>query len=154
MSKISCVRADHWGQHFWTSIWAHWFFFFSLSLPPPPSPELRTKPWALCLLSKHSTTELNPQPLLFFSKRCIYLLCIQHSGTACIYARPIEEGMGPHYRWLWATLWLLRIELRTSGRAVSVLNLWSISFSPVIFCLFVCLFVFSFISLSERCLLS
>ena len=33
----------------------------------------------------------------------------------------------PHYRWLWATMWLLGIELRTSGRAVSALNRWAIS---------------------------
>ena len=31
------------------------------------------------------------------------------------------------HRWLWATMWLLGIELRTSWRAVSVLNLWAIS---------------------------
>jgi hypothetical protein len=33
-----------------------------------------------------------------------------------------EEGIGSHYRWLGATMWLLGIELRTSGRAVSALN--------------------------------
>ena len=32
-----------------------------------------------------------------------------------------------HYRWLWATMWLLGIELRTSRRAVSALNLWAIA---------------------------
>jgi hypothetical protein len=31
-----------------------------------------------------------------------------------------EKGSGFHYRWLWATMWLLEIELRTSGRAVVV----------------------------------
>jgi len=35
--------------------------------------------------------------------------------------------VGSHYRWLWATMWLLGFELRTSGRAVSALNLWAIS---------------------------
>jgi len=38
-----------------------------------------------------------------------------------------EENIGSHYRWLWATMWLLGIELRTSGRAVSALNHWAIS---------------------------
>jgi hypothetical protein len=38
-----------------------------------------------------------------------------------------EEGTRPHYRWLWATMRLLEIELRTSGRAVGALNLWAIS---------------------------
>ena len=38
-----------------------------------------------------------------------------------------EEGIRPHYRWLWATTWLLGIELRTSERAVGALNCWVIS---------------------------
>jgi hypothetical protein len=37
-----------------------------------------------------------------------------------------EEGIRFCYRWLWATIWLLEIELRTSGRAISALNLWAI----------------------------
>jgi hypothetical protein len=41
-----------------------------------------------------------------------------------------EEGIRSHYRWLWATMWLLGIELRTFGRAVSVLNRWAISPAP------------------------
>jgi hypothetical protein len=44
-----------------------------------------------------------------------------------IYACIPEEGIGSHYRWLWATMWLLGIELRTSGRTDSALNLWAIS---------------------------
>jgi hypothetical protein len=38
-----------------------------------------------------------------------------------------EEDSRSHYRWLWATMWLLGIEFRTSGRAVSALNHWAIS---------------------------
>jgi hypothetical protein len=38
-----------------------------------------------------------------------------------------EEGIRSHYRWLWATMWLLGIELRTSGRAIGALNRWAIS---------------------------
>jgi hypothetical protein len=34
----------------------------------------------------------------------------------------LEESIGSHYRWLRATMWLLGIELRASGRAVSTLN--------------------------------
>jgi hypothetical protein len=41
-----------------------------------------------------------------------------------------EEGTRSHYRWLWATMWLLGIELRTSGRAVGALNRWAISPAP------------------------
>jgi hypothetical protein len=33
-----------------------------------------------------------------------------------------EEGIRSHYIWLWATMQLLGLELRTSGRAISVLN--------------------------------
>jgi hypothetical protein len=33
-----------------------------------------------------------------------------------------EEGVRSHYRWLWATMWLLGIELRTSWRTVSALK--------------------------------
>ena len=43
-----------------------------------------------------------------------------------------KKGIRSHYRWLWATMWLLGIELRTSGRAVSALNRWAISPAPVI----------------------
>jgi hypothetical protein len=42
-----------------------------------------------------------------------------------------EEGIGSQYRWLWATMWLLGIELRTSGRAVGALNHWAISPAPL-----------------------
>ena len=41
-----------------------------------------------------------------------------------------EEGIRcirSQYRWLWATIWLPGIKLRTSGKAVSVLKRWAIS---------------------------
>jgi hypothetical protein len=38
-----------------------------------------------------------------------------------------EEDIESHYRWFWVTMWLLGIELRTSGRAVSALSYWAIS---------------------------
>jgi hypothetical protein len=41
-----------------------------------------------------------------------------------------KEDIGSHYRWLWATIWLLGIELRTSGRALSALNCWVPSKPP------------------------
>jgi hypothetical protein len=46
-----------------------------------------------------------------------------------------EEGIRSHYRWLWATVWLLETELRTSGSAASALNHWAISPAPRIFVL-------------------
>jgi len=44
----------------------------------------------------------------------------------CCWDTP-EKDIGSHYRWLGATMWLLGFELRTSGRAVSVLNHRAIS---------------------------
>jgi hypothetical protein len=42
-----------------------------------------------------------------------------------------EEGITIHYGWLWATRWLLGIELRTSGRAISALTAEP-SFQPLL----------------------
>ena len=50
--------------------------------------------------------------------------------SACMYASRPEEGTKSHCRWLWATMWLLRIELKTSGRSTSTLNRWAISPAP------------------------
>ena len=47
-----------------------------------------------------------------------------------LYSDTPEEGIGSYYRWLWATLWLLGIELRTSARAASAVNCWAISPAP------------------------
>ena len=38
-----------------------------------------------------------------------------------------QESTKSHYRWLWATMWLLGIEFRTSVIIVSALNCWAIS---------------------------
>jgi hypothetical protein len=60
----------------------------------------------------------------------IYLFYV-YDSSICMYTCVPEEGIGSHYRWLWATMWLLGIELRTSGRAVSAHNLWAISLAPI-----------------------
>ena len=57
-------------------------------------------------------------------KRFIYFI---YRSTLSLSSHTPEEGVRSHYRWLWATMWLLGIELRTFGRAVSVLNCWAIS---------------------------
>jgi hypothetical protein len=41
--------------------------------------------------------------------------------TVAVFKHP-EESIRSHYSWLGATMWLLGIELRTSGRADSALN--------------------------------
>ena len=48
-------------------------------------------------------------------------------GTWSLSSDTPEEGIRPHYGWLWATLWSLGIKLKTSGRSVSALNHWAIS---------------------------
>ena len=58
--------------------------------------------------------------LIFFI--WVHCSCLQtHTSRVCIRS---------HYRWLWSTMWLLGIELRTYVRAVSALNLWAISPAP------------------------
>jgi hypothetical protein len=75
-------------------------------------------------------TVLNNQPLMFYDKWLIifnFLNYFIYMSTLLLSSDTLEEGIGSHYRWLWATMWLLGIEVRTSGRAVSVLNHWAIS---------------------------
>jgi hypothetical protein len=47
-----------------------------------------------------------------------------------------EEGIRSHYRWSWATMCLLGIELRTSGRETTALNCWAISPASVTFTIY------------------
>ena len=51
-----------------------------------------------------------------------------------VFRHTLEECIGFHYRWLWTTMWLLGIELTTSGRAVSALNHWAISAASTVRC--------------------
>jgi hypothetical protein len=47
----------------------------------------------------------------------------------CVYTVVLlwwKEGIRSHHRWLWATMWLLGMELGTSGRAASALNHWAL----------------------------
>ena len=44
----------------------------------------------------------------------IFILCMSD-----LFSCTPEEGIGFHYRWLWTTVWLLGIELRTFGRAAN-----------------------------------
>ena len=67
--------------------------------------------------------------LTFIWKLChtlIYLF-ILYMSTWWLSSDTPEKGVASHYRWLWATMWLLGIELRTYGRVVSALNCWAIS---------------------------
>ena len=54
-----------------------------------------------------------------FSFLKVYL----YMSTLLLSSDTPEEGIGSHYRWLGATMWVLGIELRTSAaRAVGALN--------------------------------
>jgi hypothetical protein len=56
-----------------------------------------------------------------FLKIYSFILCIWvHCG--CLQTHLKRSSTGFHYRWLWATMWLLGIELRTCGKVVSALN--------------------------------
>jgi len=61
---ILCSTKGEWPLNL--CLFRHFFLFF---------PELRTEPRALCLLGKHSTTELNPQPhtISFFLHLLFYV---------------------------------------------------------------------------------
>ena len=64
------------------------------------------------------------------SSLCLYFIYFMYECSVCMYTCMPEEGIRSHYRWLWSTMWLLGIELRTYVRAVSALNLWVISPVP------------------------
>jgi hypothetical protein len=73
--------------------------------------------WGLQPSGRHLTTFI---VCLFV---CLFNLC---KYTVAVF-RHTRRGHRSHYRWLWATMWLLGIELRTFGRAVSALNHWAIA---------------------------
>jgi hypothetical protein len=64
----------------------------------------------------------------FFLQRFIYFM---YMSTPLLSSDIPGEGIRSHYRWLWAIMWLLGMELRTSGRTVvGALNHWAISPAP------------------------
>jgi hypothetical protein len=60
----------------------------------------------------------------FFERFIIYFM---YMSTPLLSPDTLEEGIGYCYRQLWATIWLLGIELRTSRRAANALHCWVIS---------------------------
>jgi hypothetical protein len=65
----------------------------------------------LCLPSSGIKGVHHHARLNIFSKRFIYLMYVSILSLSS----NISEDIGSHYRWLWATMWLLGMELRTSG---------------------------------------
>lgn len=71
----------------------------------------------------------SPQIFYFYVFEDLFTY-FMYKSTLQLPTDPPEEGIRSYYRWLWATMWLLGIELRTSGRAVRALNHWVISPAP------------------------
>jgi hypothetical protein len=66
--------------------------------------------------------------IFFINKSFLFLkICFIYITTLELSSDTSEEGIRSHYRLLWATMWLLGIEHRSFGRAVSALNHWAIS---------------------------
>lgn len=66
----------------------------------------------------------------FFYKD-LFIIYFMYMSTPLLSSDTPEEGIRPHCRWLWTTMWLLGIEPGISGRAVSNPNWWAISWAPL-----------------------
>jgi hypothetical protein len=60
-----------------------------------------------------------PPPFLFKNYLFMYFM---YMSTLLLSSDTPEEGIGSLYGWLGVTMWLLEIELRTSGKIVCALN--------------------------------
>jgi len=73
-----------------------------------------------------SLTEQGPKEILLKKDLFIHVFMHMSGLSSCA----PEGGIRSHYRWLWAIIWLLGIELRSSGRSASALNHQAISPAP------------------------
>jgi len=95
------------------------------------------------------TASVSPVGLIWWFFLRFIFLCI---WVLSLSSDTPEEGIGSHYRLLWATMWLLGIELRTSGRAVSAFNHWAISPASWCFLSVICsLFIYLVTSPKAHC---
>ena len=83
---------------------------FPISFPWPPPEALHINMHMHAHLHIRKTLKRNHS---FFFK--IYLFIYMYMNMPLLSSDTPEEGTGSHYRWLGATMWLLGIELRTSG---------------------------------------
>jgi hypothetical protein len=70
-------------------------------------------------MSFYSADDSVGDKIFFFKILCIYFYACEYTVNVFRYT---AEGIRSHYRGLEATIWLLGIEFRTFGRAVSALN--------------------------------
>jgi hypothetical protein len=75
----------------------------------------------LTLEARVSTT--GPFPFCDIIVSPLFFFFLVYECSICMYTFMSEEGIRSQYRWLWATMWLLGIELRT-------LNWWASLSSP------------------------
>jgi hypothetical protein len=78
---------------------------------------LYSKPFMSTLQTKYW-----PHILVFFKNIIFIHLFIFYVSTLQLSSDTPEEDIRSHYRWLYATIWLLGFELRTFRRAV--VRLW------------------------------
>ena len=98
-----------------------------LSAPPPHE---------VCLwgsgISSSQIRKTQAQRFLIFQSRnplllLLLLLLIIIISCALVFCLHIFLCEGVSYRQLWAAMWMLRVEPRSSGRAATALNHWAIS---------------------------
>jgi hypothetical protein len=75
---------------------------------------------------------------LFFKKNYLFISCTW--VHCCCLQTHQKRASEPHYRWLWATMWLLGTELRTSERAVRAPDHWAIS--PALHSVYFCVLIY------------
>ena len=106
-----------------------------------------------CLFSSFSCLFESEVSLLVIFCLFIFLdLFIYYVYTRVLYLhvhQHTRRGHQIHYRWLWATRWLLGVELRPSERVAGALKCWAIS--PALWSLFKSRFEF-FVILPPGCL--
>jgi hypothetical protein len=99
--------------------------------PPKPSFDLRKNK-----TPNKKTTWSFPKHISQYSGILFYFLkfylFISYMSTLWLSLDTPEGGIRSHYRWLWATMWVLGIELTTSGRAVPAYNHWAVSPAPIL----------------------
>ena len=108
-----------------------WWFEWAMSSQARVFEHLTPSWW--CFLPKFRRCGLDGR------RTSLWVVILPHQGRLFIYLNDLfstysmlslhvclrpEEGTRSHSRWLWATMWLLGIELRTSG---SALYHWAIS---------------------------
>ena len=83
----------------------------------------------LNLLSSQNSVQWMSLSCFVFKDLLIYFISCMWIHCHCLQTHQ-KRTSDTHYRGLWATKWLLGIEFRTSGRAVSAFKHWAISPAP------------------------